>query len=264
MRNDGLALLLVDDEPFAAPLYKQHLEHDHQMSVFIETDAKRAKERALAHLFDILVIDAKIDYRGTMHGGLLLANELVPRYGAHSIIVTSQYVTSLQLELFGLSLPFIMKPRRGGVAHYAEQIASCAKDLVSDQFVFAAMGYSAENLELFSTSIEPGFHAMGFKTLVQKDIPHGKNIIAMMYDAIRKAKMLVLVADGQNANAYMEAGFADGLEKEVLVIGKSQDDLLFDIRQRNALFHNGNADDLIDKIRLRLKGLRFPSMNLQQ
>lgn len=74
MSNDHLALLLVDDEPFAAPLYKKHLENDHGMSVHIETDARCAKERALANLFDVLIIDAKIDYRGTMHGGLLLAH----------------------------------------------------------------------------------------------------------------------------------------------------------------------------------------------
>jgi hypothetical protein len=90
----------------------------------------------LESLFDILVIDAKIDYRGTRCGGLLLANELMPRYGAHSIIVTSQYVTALQLELFGLDAPFIIKPQRGGVAHYAIQIASCAKDPISGRFVF--------------------------------------------------------------------------------------------------------------------------------
>lgn len=259
MSNDKVAVLLVDDEPFAAPLYKQHLEKEHGVSVHVETDARRAKERALVNLFDILVIDAKIDYRGTMHGGLLLAHELVPRYGAHSIIVTSQYVTSLQLELFGLSVPFIMKPQRGGVASYADQIAACARDLVAEQFVFVAMGYSRENLQLYDATIEPCLRGLGVKVVVQKDVHQGKNIIAMMFDSIRRAKMLIFVADGQNANAYMEAGYADALEKEVLLIGKSVDELLFDVRQRNALLHNGNTADLTEQIKRRLDGIRFPA-----
>jgi CheY-like chemotaxis protein len=258
MSINGASVLLVDDEPFAAPLYKSHLEANHGMVVHVETDARRAKARALEQLFDIVVVDAKIEYRGTLYGGLLLAHELLPRYGAHSIVVTSQYVTSVQLELFGLEMPFIMKPHRGDIAHYVEQIALVAQELLREQFVFAAMGYTPENVRLYEAAIEPALRAQGYRVLIQKDDARGGNIMAQMYTAIRKAKIVILVADGQNANAYLEAGYADALEKEIVVIANGPDDLLFDIRQRNALFHRGDAASLGGLIARRISGIRNP------
>ena len=47
----------------------------------------------MKQLFDMVIIDAKLDFKGMEFGGLRLADELRPRYGSQSILVVSRFIT---------------------------------------------------------------------------------------------------------------------------------------------------------------------------
>ena len=93
-KTKPISILLLDDNPGLAFHYKKGMEHYAGVNVSVETESMRALALAERQLFDNIVIDAKLDYRGFEFGGLRLADDLNRRYGSNSILIMSRYITS--------------------------------------------------------------------------------------------------------------------------------------------------------------------------
>jgi nucleoside 2-deoxyribosyltransferase len=56
-------------------------------------------------------------------------------------------------------------------------------------------------------------------------------------NSIRKARLIVADLTGRNANVFYEVGIAHALNKPVLLMTQSIDDVPFDLRHRRALVY---------------------------
>jgi hypothetical protein len=80
----------------------------------------------------------------------------------------------------------------------------------------------------------------------------------MMFAALQASKIVVFVADGSNANAYYEAGCADALGKEVILVASSLSELKFDMRHRHTIAYNGNLKTLRQELVREIRAIRQP------
>ena len=79
----------------------------------------------------------------------------------------------------------------------------------------------------------------------------------MIFRYVEGSKLVVFVADGGNPNAYYEAGFADAMKKEVVIVAKSLEELRFDISNRHTLTYGTRPSSLPRALRGKLEALRL-------
>jgi CheY-like chemotaxis protein len=245
-----ISVLLLDDSPDLVQIYKRQLENAGAFHVRTETDGRRARLVADRQLFDVVGIDAKLDYRGVQLGGLRLADELRPRYGANSILVISRFITQELLREYGGDYEFLDK---NAIAHLPEKI----RDMRKHQYAFVAMPFAEDMTHLYADHIKRGIKEAGFRCVRADEVPHNRQIPQVVFELVEKSKLVIFVADGANANAYYEAGFADAMRKEVIIIAKSSNDLKFDVAQRHTIFYGGRPSGLHRKLITKVSSLRL-------
>jgi hypothetical protein len=211
-------------------------------------------EAAYRQLFDIIVIDAKLEYRGVEFGGIRLAEDLRWRYGRNSIIVISQYITSELMVNHGSNFEFVDKQNSG--EGFAKSLAAKILMLRNRQYIFVAMPFATDVTDLYQRRVRPGIEAAGFRALRIDEVAHNKSIQRLIFETIEKAKAVVLVADNANPNAYYEAGFADAMQKEVLIVAKSVEELKFDVADRHTIFYGNRPSVVAPRIAEKLWRLR--------
>jgi CheY-like chemotaxis protein len=170
--NNQLSLLLLDDDVHLGAIYKQRIEATGCARVTVVRDSVRARDAAMQQLFDVIVIDAKLPYRGDQFGGMRLADELRARYGKDSIIIVSQFITESELRVHGGDFEFIDKSFAGDIGGFAKHIAMVAQRLKRRQYAFVAMPFAAHFRDLYTRYVKPGFQAAGLKCLRADDVKH--------------------------------------------------------------------------------------------
>lgn len=85
-------------------------------------------------LFDIVIVDAKLPYKGAGMGGLILAEELGDVLGMQAILLMSQYDVRGEVAHFNPHFTFLPKPRDpSGLITWAEkELLSESRILLSD------------------------------------------------------------------------------------------------------------------------------------
>jgi hypothetical protein len=81
------------------------------------------------------------------------------------------------------------------------------------------------------------------------------SMIEQIKRRILEAKIVVFLAEGHNPNAYLEAGYAQALGTEVVIIVDEYDNLPFDVRDDNAIAYHGDLLQLEQKLEQFIKGL---------
>jgi CheY-like chemotaxis protein len=253
-----LKLLLVDDNPALVAIYKKRLEGTYKFNVTIECNGQAACEKARRQLFDIIVIDAKLDYRGEQLGGLKLADDLRPRYGANAILVISRFITKEELVIRGSNHAFIDK-NEALIDRFIRSLGAKVEEMRLKQFAFVAMPFSSVYKSLYKNHIKPGIETCGLKCVRIDELSHTRNINDIVFEYVDKSKLIVFLAEGGNPNAYYEAGFGDAMRKEVIVIVKTFEDLPFDIRNRSAIAYGDCC--LREALAEKIKGISLLSPN---
>jgi CheY-like chemotaxis protein len=234
-RLKELSLLLLDDNAALVQLYKDALEAAGPYRVQGETDGRRARRCAEAQLFDLVVIDAKLGYRGVEFGGLRLADDLRPRYGSSSILVISRFITAEVVREREAEYEFMEKHNDSNGGRFAAALSDRLTRMRQDQHAFVAMPFNPRLDELYARSIAPAVKAAGFKCLRVDQIAHNKGIQDVIFKLVQSSKLVVFVADEASPNAYYEAGFADAMGKEVIIVARSVDELRFDVAHRHVV-----------------------------
>ena len=256
MNTELISVLLLDDNGPVVDAYKNSIESDNRFVVTPETKGVRAYEIALSQLFDFVIIDAKLNYRGLEFGGIRLADDLRARYGANSIVVMSRYIDrATQLMNVSDTHDFVAKPDGTG-----ESIGSMLREKMLHmrrrQFAFVAMPFSKQLTSLYKDFIVPAVEGAGFSCRRIDEVAHTRGIHELIFDLVKDSKLVVFVADRANANAYYEAGFADALKKAVVIVASDFDELKFDVKNRNTLFHKGRPEKFCTELTKRIMGLR--------
>ena len=259
LKTKRISVLLLDDSADLVQLYKKQIEMVKKFVVTPEIDGHRARTIAEKQLFDLIVIDAKLDYRGIEFGGLRLADDLKLRYGANSILIISRYITQAMMQEYESYHEFMAKPSGSQGQQFIKELRSKLEQMQQRQYVFVAMPFSKDKSHIYINSIKPAVEEIGLQCIRVDEVPHTRGIQEKIFELIGKCKFVIFLADGGNPNAYYEAGFADAMSKEVIIIARTLDELKFDVSNRNTILYEGDLDLLKSKLKDKLFQLRISS-----
>jgi len=250
-----ISVLLLDDNPDLVKYYGKRLRRYVGLNLTLETNSLRARALAQRQLFDVLVIDAKLEYRGFEFGGLRLADDLRSRYGGNSTVIISRYITASFAQVSELSCEFVEKGTGRG-NRFESDLYRKLRQMQSRQYAFVAMPFKRETAPLYQ-HIRRGVVSAGLGCVRVDKVPHTRPIQELVFELVEKSKLVIFVADGGNPNAYYEAGFADAMRKEVVLVTQAVEDLPFDIRNRNAVVYGSNPRTLEAKIKSMIQAIRL-------
>src|ERR1022692_314819 len=142
MRNKNAfvgSIMLVDDDPESLRLYKHLLAE--RAGIHVESLRHPSAALQLAHqrLFEYILIDVTMNYKGTSFGGIELYKELLGRYGRDSITVYSQYITDGLLKRYSYEFNFL--ERGDNLLQFIEAVYLHISTLRKRQTCFVAMPF---------------------------------------------------------------------------------------------------------------------------
>lgn len=140
-----------------------------------------------------------------------------------------------------------------------ERIDSLQKAKTNNKSVFVAMSFD-ESCKSVRNAIKKGIEKSGYIPILIDEVKHNHQIMPELFRYIRESKFLVLDISKQNYGAYYEAGYAQGLGKEVIIccsrdrFNDKEDPPHFDVRQKQMLVYE-NVEILSDMLKEWIWGL---------
>ena len=119
---------------------------------------------------------------------------------------------------------------------------------------FVAMSCSEDLSDIYEQGIKVAIEEAGYEPVFIEKEEHNEKICDRIIAEIRACKFLIVDVTGQRQNVYYEAGFAQGLGRDVIwaCSDDEKDDVHFDTRQYNHIFWE-DAGDLKEKLKNRIK-----------
>jgi CheY-like chemotaxis protein len=209
--------------------------------------AEDAYDRFQGRLYDGIVCDVLIPFRGMREGGLLLAREFSSKYPTSCMVLVSQFVTAKWVNQFA-----------GHANHaFVEKNATAIEvgRIAKTKFAFVCMPFEREFDNLYDAGIRPVLQECGFRSVRADEVEHNRGILEVVYGQIASAHVVVAEMTGRNPNVYYEAGYAHALGKDVVLLTQRVDDLPFDLRGLNHVVYEGRISLLKEKLAHRLRAM---------
>lgn len=257
-RLNRLTILIVDDQVEVLRRFRDVLqEQGHEVEcASLPAEASRyVRER----LFDMVIVDAKLTYKGTMMGGLILAEELGTVLGTQAILLMSQFDVRGKVTHFNPNFTFLSKPKddsdSGLTAWTEKELLTRVKTLVKRQYGFVVMPYNNGECDgWYQDVLTPWMAEAGYSLRRMDEIATTKAINVELLEKIRQSHFVVVGMPDHNANVYFEAGFATALHKYLIMFAPNLERVPFDIRA-NQILPMTNLEDTSAREKL----LRFMS-----
>ena len=246
------SLLILDDEQEALDLLSHLLGPYLPARMLCTKFPTQAIQLAKKHCFDMILLDVTFSYNGSQFGGLEIYKALLDRYGDSSLVVYSQYINDELLQRYGLPFNFVEK--LPNVMNWIPLLAESISDLRKKQSCFVAMPFGGRFESLYQV-LRECIEAAGYRCVRIDEQVFTDSIVERIFDEIRKAKVLLFVATGANANVFYEAGYAAALGKEIVTVTERFDVLPFDIRDRKAIQYGDDPDRLRKSLTAMLSSL---------
>lgn len=140
----------------------------------------------------------------------------------------------------------------------AAAVTTQPADDIKNDLCFVVMPFAIESLNIvYEDFVKPVLTDRCSLHVERGDDVFGSNVIMDdISDSIRKARLIVADLTGRNANVFYEVGIAHALNKQVLLMTQSIDDVPFDLRHRRALVYEYSPrgckkleKDLYDNVR---------------
>ena len=258
--NQRLTLLLIDDYPLSLPIYERYLSQILGHEIDCASTASEALQLSHRRLYDIVICDAKLPYKNSTLGGLILATELAQRYGKDSVLVISQYIEENDAITQSISLPFLKKPESISQSEwFTDALAEKIRRMKKRQFGFAAMPFGQPNLDnLFQKTIKKACSNAGHRIFRVDEDPSSDNIINKIFSMIDDAHFVIFVTAENNPNVFYEAGYAFALRKEIIMCAPTLQDLPFDVRSNVCLSYFGREGRFQEELEETLHRLKGP------
>ena len=118
---------------------------------------------------------------------------------------------------------------------------------------FVMQPFSAPLGEYYEKIYRPAIEKAGLKSVrADADIFGTGKIIDQVWRGITEAKVLVAELTSRNANVFYELGLAHALEKPVVLVSSSEEDVPFDLQHIRVIYYDVNdpfwGNKLIDKV----------------
>lgn len=117
---------------------------------------------------------------------------------------------------------------------------------------FIAMKFGEETKKI-RQAFKEAVKSCNYKVAIIDEKEHNNQIVPEIFSEIRNSKFVVVDVTYPNYGAYYEAGYAQGLDKEVIVccrknvFGNSQQNPHFDISQKSMIIWN-DEKELVEKL----------------
>lgn len=105
---------------------------------------------------------------------------------------------------------YVLTPKALGIIYELQKYTTTSKD------IFVAMAFN-EGTTGIREAIRNGISSSGHNAVLIDEVLHGKQIVPEMFRLIKESKMLVMDVTDPNYGAYLEAGYAMGLGKNVII-----------------------------------------------
>lgn len=135
-----------------------------------------------------------------------------------------------------------------------EKIYDLLKTHVNNKNVFVAMRFGDETRGL-RDKIKEGIRLAGYEPRVMDEIEHNHQIVPEMLYEIKNSRFVVAELSHHNNGAYYEAGYAYGLNKEVIHICSEKalkNELHFDVAQINTITYS-KLNEIPEKLKNRIR-----------
>lgn len=118
--------------------------------------------------------------------------------------------------------------------------------MLDDPHVFMIVPF-AEHHRATHDAIRAASTSLGLGCYRTDDVPESTSIMAKILDGIRSATVVVADLSDNRQNCYYELGFADALERPVIIIMKKDETPSFDVTGRNILRYH-DAQELASSL----------------
>jgi len=214
--------------------------------------ADEAHAKFQHRIYDGIVCDILIPFRGAREGGLVLAREFTSKYPSSCLVLISQYVTARWVNEFaGFANHAFVEKGKTAIDDLIREIGR----IVKSRFAFVCMPFASEFSDFYEVGIKPVVLKCGFKCMRADELEHNKGILAVVYEQIQAAHIVIAEMTGRNPNVYYEVGYAHALGKEVVLLTQRADELPFDLRGFNHIVYEGRITVLKEKLAQRLKAM---------
>lgn len=248
-------ILIVDDDQNFAQSCSEYLT-----VVGYNSDTCSGAEDAYQMLnttmYDIVICDIVMPFRGQREGGLLLARNLTERYPTSSIILCSGLVTEDWITMLGdlRNFEFVAK-----ASDYLRELKEAIQKIVDAKYCFVCIPFKEQFDDIYELGIKPVMEELGFACERCDEIQHNKGILEVIYERIRKAHIVIGDMTGLNPNVYYEIGYAHALNKQVVLLTQEIQDIPFDLRGYNHINYGAKITFLKRQLKARIEGLYKPN-----
>ncbi|MCB1066075.1 MAG: response regulator [Verrucomicrobiae bacterium] len=242
--SDSRILILDDDVPRGRLIGTFLKSRFNAITKFVRFPSQ-AVELASDKFFDFVIMDVTISEHGNLYGGIEAYEKLLPRYGEASLLVYSGYISDSLIRQFPYSYNFIS--RVDDFSAFQDLLIENLSEMRARQTCFIAMPFAKEYQENYD-AIGPAIQKAGYIPIRIDRESFTESILDKMFSEILRCKLMLFLTDGKNPNVFYEAGYAHALRKEIVTVARSVHGMPFDIRTRNAIFHNDDLEDLAEKL----------------
>jgi Domain of unknown function (DUF5919) len=113
---------------------------------------------------------------------------------------------------------------------------------------FVLMPFTEPFNDYYKTILVPAIKAAGFESIRADEIYGTKPIIEDIFDNIRNSTALVADVTGKNPNVNYELGVAHALNRPVVILSQSIDDIPFDYRHLRAIIYDTKKVDWVSEL----------------
>lgn len=119
------------------------------------------------------------------------------------------------------------------------KLAATSADTPEPRLCFVAMPFGSEELnDIYEYFVKPSIQDKCGLACERGDDVFGSNVIMEdIREAIGRARLVLADLTGKNPNVFYEVGIAHTLDKEVLLLSQSVEDVPFDLRHRRVLVY---------------------------
>jgi len=116
------------------------------------------------------------------------------------------------------------------------------------KFVFTLMPFDEAFDDIYKLGIKPACESAGaYCERIDEQI-FNENILSRLYNQINKADLIVADMTGRNPNVFYETGYAHALNKKVILLTQTAEDIPFDLKHYPHIVYSGRIALLKDEL----------------
>ncbi len=115
---------------------------------------------------------------------------------------------------------------------------------IDPDLCFVLMPFAEEFQALYTDHIKPAVQRAGLKCMRADDIFSARPIVQDIWEYICKARLIIAELTGRNPNVFYEVGMSHTLDKDVIMITRSMDDVPFDLKHIRCIVYDDGQNGL--------------------